>query len=91
LITNTRSIIKNILKGRTCSNCARSGLRDDKHCSALKNNDKNSVICSQWMMSSQEKWEKQVKHRKKVALKRKQRKLDVKNKLTEEISQESKT
>jgi len=43
------------------------------------------------MMSSQEKWEKQVKHRKKVALKRKQRKLDVKNKLTEEISQESKT
>lgn len=80
----SRTIIKNILKGRTCSNCARTNNWDYKHCNALMTGDKNTMICSQWMMDRFEKTKKLNNHREKVIAKRKQKRLNVKDSITQE-------
>jgi hypothetical protein len=46
--------------------------------------DKNTMICSQWMMDRFEKTKKLNNHREKVIAKRKQKRLNVKDSITQE-------
>lgn len=87
----SRTIIKNILKGRTCSNCARQNRKDYKHCKALQEIEKSDIICSQWMMGPAEKMNKMAKHKQAMRLKRKQKRLNAKNSIYEESSTQSTT